>query len=170
LVAKSIAEAAVGLDLERSSLTVLIENTAGAEFSLGGSFEQVAQVLECLRPVCRAGACIDTCHTHVSGYDLVTESGWQETMQQLDAIIGLANVLVWHCNDAKDPRGSKRDRHEQIGQGTIGLEAFRRLLNDPRITHSAFIAETPIEEPGDDLKNVAILKSLVATPTEGKRA
>jgi deoxyribonuclease-4 len=161
LVASSIAEAAQDLDLEKSNAKVLIENTAGAEFSLGGSFEQVAHLLEYLRPVCPVGACIDTCHAHVSGYDIVSESGWQDTMRQLDATIGLKNVAVWHCNDAKDPRGSKRDRHEHIGKGTIGLEPFRRLLNDPRTGHAAFIAETPIDEPQDDLRNVERLKSLV---------
>lgn len=168
LVAFSIAEAAHGLDLEKSKLEVLIENTAGAEFSLGGSFEQVAQLLERLRPVCRVGACIDTCHTHVSGYDVVSESGWDETMMQLDLTVGLKNVRVWHCNDAKDPRGSRRDRHQHIGKGMIGLDAFHRLLNDPRTKDAAFIAETPIEEPGDDLRNVALLKSLVKTPAKGK--
>jgi deoxyribonuclease-4 len=166
LASRSVAEAAKSLELEKSNLTVLIENTAGAEFSLGGSFEQVAQMLERLRPICPVGACIDTCHTHVAGYDLISAGGWLETLQQLDATIGLKNVSVWHCNDAKDARGSRRDRHEHIGQGTIGLEPFRRLLNDPRTQHAAFIAETPIDEPGDDLKNVAILKSLVETPLE----
>ena len=161
LVAASIAEAAEGLELEKSNLRVLIENTAGAEFSLGGSFDQVAQLLEYLQPVCPVGACIDTCHTHVSGYDIVSEKGWRETMRKLDATIGLKRVFVWHCNDAKDSCGSKRDRHEHIGKGTIGLEPFRRLLNDPRTAHAAFIAETPIDEPQDDLRNVEILKSLV---------
>jgi deoxyribonuclease-4 len=170
LVAASIAEAAQGLELERSGLRVLIENTAGAEFSLGGSFDQVGQLLERLRPVCPLGACIDTCHTHVSGYDLVSEDGWQETMKKLEATVGLKNVIVWHCNDAKDPRGSRRDRHEHIGKGTIGLEPFRRLLNDPRTKHAAFIAETPIDEPGDDLENVALLKSLVRTRKPRKNA
>jgi deoxyribonuclease-4 len=173
LVARSIAEAAEGLELEKSNLCVLIENTAGSEFSLGGSFDQVAQLLQYLRPVCPVGACIDTCHTHVSGYDIVSEAGWHETMQKLDETIGLKNVMVWHCNDAKDPRGSKRDRHEHIGKGTIGLGAFRRLLNDPRTKHAAFIAETPIEEPGDDLRNIETLKSLVqvaAAPAKRKRA
>ncbi|HSK42461.1 MAG TPA: deoxyribonuclease IV, partial [Candidatus Binatia bacterium] len=89
LVAHSIAEAAEGLELEKSNLRVLIENTAGSEFSLGGSFDQVAHLLQYLRPVCPVGACIDTCHTHVSGYDIVTEEGWHETMQKLDETIGL---------------------------------------------------------------------------------
>jgi deoxyribonuclease IV len=173
LVAGSIAEATEGLELEKSNLRVLIENTAGSEFSLGGSFDQVAHLLQYLRPVCPVGACIDTCHTHVSGYDIVSETGWHETMQKLDDTVGLANVMVWHCNDAKDPRGSKRDRHEHIGKGTIGLEPFRRLLNDPRTDHAAFIAETPIEEPGDDLRNIETLKSLVdvaKAPPKQKRA
>jgi len=163
LVARSIAEAAQSLDLAKANVKVLIENTAGAEFSLGGSFDQVAQLLEYLRPVCPVGACIDTCHTHVSGYDIVSEAGWHETMQRLDESIGLANVMVWHCNDAKDARGSRRDRHEHIGKGTIGLEPFRRLLNDARTMHAAFIAETPIDEPRDDLRNIAVLKGLVET-------
>jgi deoxyribonuclease IV len=165
LVAQSIAEAAEGLELEKSNLRVLIENTAGSEFSLGGSFDQVAHLLQYLRPVCPVGACIDTCHTHVSGYDMVSEAGWHETMQKLDDTIGLKNVMVWHCNDAKDARGSKRDRHEHIGKGTIGLEPFRRLLNDPRTEHAAFIAETPIEEPRDDLSNIETLKKLVKIET-----
>jgi len=177
LVAQSIAEAAEGLELEKSKLRVLIENTAGSEFSLGGSFDQVAHLLQYLRPVCPVGACIDTCHTHVSGYDIVSEAGWHETMQKLDETIGLKDVMVWHCNDAKDARGSKRDRHEHIGKGTIGLDAFRRLLNDPRTEHAAFIAETPIEEPGDDLRNIETLKKLVkieavsqTQKTQNKRA
>jgi deoxyribonuclease-4 len=170
LVARSIAEAAEGLELEKSNLRVLIENTAGSEFSLGGSFDQVAHLLHYLRPICPVGACIDTCHTHVSGYDIVSEDGWHETMQKLDETIGLKNVMVWHCNDAKDARGSKRDRHEHIGKGTIGLEPFRRLLNDPRTEHAAFIAETPIDEPQDDLRNIETLKSLVEVPAKRKRA
>src|ERR1051325_1320203 len=170
LVARSIAEAAEGLELEKSNLRVLIENTAGSEFSLGGSFDQVAHLLEYLRPVCPVGACIDTCHTHVCGYDIVTERGYEETMHQLDETIGFKNVPVWHCNDAKDPRGSKRDRHEHIGKGTIGLELFRRLLNDPRTEHAAFIPETPIDEPQDDLRNIETLKSLVEVPAKRKRA
>ena len=174
LVAHSIAEAAEGLELEKSNLRVLIENTAGSEFSLGGSFDQVAHLLQYLRPVCPVGACIDTCHTHVSGYDIVSEAGWNETMQKLDESVGLNNVKVWHCNDAKDARGSRRDRHEHVGQGTIGLDAFRRLLNDPRTEHAAFIAETPIEEPQDDLRNIEILKGLVemqpVSQTKNKKA
>jgi deoxyribonuclease IV len=162
--AASIAAATQGIDLAKNGLTILIENTAGAEFSLGGSFEQVAEVLERLDGIVPVGACIDTCHTHVAGYDIVSAEGLQQTLQQLDATIGLNRVKVWHCNDAKTARGSKLDRHEQIGQGTIGKETFRLLLNDPRLAHAAFIAETPIYKPGDDRRNVQALKALVEQP------
>jgi len=159
--AAAISAASRGLDLEKGGLTILIENTAGAEFSLGGSFEQVAEVIEHVRRHVPVGACIDTCHTHVAGYDIVSEEGFRETLAKLDAIIGLKNVPVWHCNDAKAARGSKLDRHQHIGKGTIGVEPFRRLLNDPRLARAAFIAETPIDEPGDDGRNVEALKKLV---------
>src|SRR5947208_1884397 len=167
--ADSIGQAADGLDLPQGGLKVAIENTAGAEYSLGGSFEQVAELLDRLQSVVPVAACIDTCHTHVAGYDIVSPEGYEETMRQLDATVGLKNVAVWHCNDAKAARGSKLDRHQHIGQGTIGTATFKRLLNDPRTAHAAFIAETPIDEPGDDLRNVNALKSLVEDfdPTPG---
>ncbi len=159
--AAAIAAATQGLDLEKHGLTILIENTAGAEFSLGASFEQVADVVDRLRGMVPVAACIDTCHTHVAGYDMVSESGMRETLAHLDETIGLKNVPVWHCNDAKAAHGSKLDRHQHIGKGTIGLAPSRRLLNDPRLAHAAFIAETPIDEPGDDKRNVEALKKLV---------
>ena len=159
--AAAIAASTKDIDLAKGGLTILIENTAGAEFSLGGSFEQVAEILERLRGMVPIGACIDTCHTHVAGYDIVSAKGMDETLVHLDETVGLKNVRVWHCNDAKAACGSKLDRHQHIGKGSIGLEPFRRLLNDPRLAHAAFIAETPIDEPGDDRRNVEALKRLV---------
>jgi len=150
-----------GLPWQETGFHILIENTAGAEFSLGGSFEQVAELVERLRATAPVGVCLDTCHTHVAGYDLVSNEGYEATVQLVEATMGLAAVRVWHCNDAKAARGSKLDRHENIGQGTMGLEPFRRLLNDARFAHCAFIAETPVDEPGDDERNVRVLKSLV---------
>jgi deoxyribonuclease-4 len=97
---------------------------------------------------------------HVAGYDIVSEEGMQQTLRYLDLTIGLKNIPVWHCNDAKAARGSKLDRHQHIGKGTIGLEPFRRLLRDPRLAHAAFIAETPIDQTGDDMRNVAALRAL----------
>ncbi len=159
--AAAISAASRGLDLFQGGLKILIENTAGAEYSLGSSFEQVAEVIDHLRSHVPVGACIDTCHTHVAGYDIVSEPGLGATLATLDATVGLKNVPVWHCNDAKAQRGSKLDRHQHIGKGTIGLEPFRRLLNHPRLRHAAFIAETPIDKPGDDRKNVQALQKLV---------
>jgi deoxyribonuclease-4 len=159
LAASAIEEAA--REVELGGLSVLIENTAGAEFSLGGTFEQVAELLQLLRSHVPVGACIDTCHTHVAGYDIVTEDGRGLTLRHLDKTVGLKNVRVWHCNDAKAERGSRLDRHEHIGGGKLGLDVFRALLNDRRLKHAAFIAETPIGEPGDDWRNVQALKALV---------
>jgi deoxyribonuclease-4 len=159
LAANAIEEAAQGVEL--GGLKVLIENTAGAEFSLGGTFEQVAQLIERLRGHVSVGACIDTCHTHVAGYDIVTEDGRGLTLLHLNKTVSFKNVHVWHCNDAKAERGSRLDRHEHIGRGKLGLDAFQALLNDRRLKHAAFIAETPIDEPGDDWRNVRALKALV---------
>jgi len=161
LAAESIERALDGLPWQGTGFHILIENTAGAEFSLGGSFEQVAQLVERLRSVAPVGVCLDTCHTHVAGYDLVSASGYEEIMSAVSTTVGFDAVRVWHCNDAKAERASKLDRHEHIGQGTIGVEPFRRLLNDVRFAHAAFIAETPVDEPGDEERNVRILKSLV---------
>jgi deoxyribonuclease-4 len=97
----------------------------------------------------------------VAGYDLVSADGYDATMAQVEKTVGFADVRVWHSNDAKAERGSKLDRHEHIGQGTMGVEPFRRLLNDKRWAHAAFIAETPVDEPGDEERNVRVLKSLV---------
>ncbi|MGA3344960.1 MAG: deoxyribonuclease IV [Terracidiphilus sp.] len=161
LAADSISRAIDSLPWQGTPFHILIENTAGAEFSLGGSFEQVAELVERLKVSAPVGVCLDTCHTHVAGYDIVTAEGYAETMKQVAATVGFDPVRVWHMNDAKAARGSKLDRHEQIGKGTIGLEPFRRLLNDEHFAHSAFIAETPVDEPGDEERNVRVLKSLV---------
>jgi len=163
LAAESIAEATDRIRLEGTDFHILIENTAGAEFSLGGSFDQVAELIVRLKPVVPVGACLDTCHCHVAGYDLVSPEGYEETVRLIETSIGFIDVRVWHTNDAKAARGSKLDRHQQIGQGTIGLEPFRRLLNDKRFSHCAFIAEVPVDEPGDDAKNVQTLRRLAAS-------
>jgi deoxyribonuclease-4 len=161
LAAESIGQAIDSLPWQGTGFHILIENTAGAEFSLGGSFDQVAELVERLKAWAPVGVCLDTCHTHVAGYDLVSAEGYEETMRQVAATVGFEAVRVWHVNDAKAACGSKLDRHEHIGQGTMGVEPFRRLLNDERFAHSAFIAETPVDEPGDEERNMRVLKSLV---------
>ncbi|HEX5234171.1 MAG TPA: deoxyribonuclease IV [Silvibacterium sp.] len=162
LVTESIGATTDGIRFDECNFRILIENTAGAEFSLGGSFEQVAELIERLKPVVPVGACLDTCHCHVAGYDLVSEKGYEETLRRIDATIGCGNVYVWHMNDAKAARGSKLDRHQHIGRGTIGLEPFRRLLNEQRFQHCAFIAETPVDEEGDAQRNMQALLGLAA--------
>jgi deoxyribonuclease-4 len=162
LAADSIEKSIDGLPWQGTPFHILIENTAGAEFSLGGNFEQVAELVALLRNHAPVGVCLDTCHTHVSGYDIVTPEGYEETMKQAAGSFGFDSVKVWHCNDAKAARGSKLDRHEHIGVGTIGTEPFRWLLNDKRFVHAAFVAETPVDDPSDEVRNVQALKSLIA--------
>ncbi len=161
LAAESIAKALDGLAWQTCDFRVLIENTAGSEFSLGGSFDQVGELVERLRGVAPVGACLDTCHTHVAGYDMVSDAGYETTVSRIGELIGFDTVKVWHMNDAKAAMGSKLDRHEHIGEGTMGLAPFRRLLNDARFAHCAFIAETPVDERGDELRNVSVLRGLV---------
>jgi len=162
LAAEGIERALDGLAWQGRDFKVLIENTAGAEFSLGSKLEQVAELVERLKVCAPVGVCLDTCHTHVAGYDLVTTEGYDSTMKLVGETVGFEAVRVWHCNDAKAPMGSKLDRHEHIGEGTIGAAAFRRLLHDARFEHCAFLAETPVDEPGDEMRNVMALRALSA--------
>ncbi len=162
LAAQSIEQAIDGIDFSGKDFKILIENTAGAEFSLGGKLEQVAELVECLKACAPVAVCLDTCHVHVAGYDIVSADGYIETMKLVESTVGFDAVKVWHCNDAKAAMGSKLDRHEHIGEGTIGAEAFRRLLHDERFAHAAFIAETPVDSPGDEARNVGVLRTLAA--------
>lgn len=167
LAGESIERAIDGVDFTQASgqgkeFKILIENTAGAEFSLGGKLEQVAELVERLKACAPVGVCLDTCHVHVAGYDLVSPDGYVETMLLVKDTVGFDAVKVWHCNDAKAAMGSKLDRHEHIGEGTIGAEVFRRLLHDERFAHAAFIAETPVDAPGDEARNVGVLRTLAA--------
>ena len=162
LSAQGVERAVDGLDWQGRNFQILMENMPGAEFSLGANFEQVAELVERLRPCAPVAVCLDTCHTHVAGYDIVSQEGYDATMTQVASTFGFEAVRVWHCNDARAPMGSKLDRHEHIGEGTIGAPAFRRLLHDGRFTHAAFIAETPSDEPGDDMRNVLALRALSA--------
>ena len=162
LAAESIERSVEGIDFAGKDFRILIENTAGAEFSLGGKLEQVAELVECLRACVPVGVCLDTCHVHVAGYDIVSTDGYIETMKLVESTVGFEAVKVWHCNDAKAAMGSKLDRHEHIGEGTIGAGTFARLLKDGRFAHAAFLAETPVDAPGDEARNVGVLRALAA--------
>ena len=158
--ARSLGEAAGGL--KTRGLKMLIENTAGAGQILGSRFEELAVLRKVATQFTdlEIGFCIDTCHCLASGYDVSTSKGLKETVQTLDGILGLENVPVFHANDSKTPLGSHRDRHEHIGEGYIGKEGFRRILSHPQLRGKAFIAETPYDAEGDDLRNVQALWNL----------
>ena len=145
-----------------AGFNILIENTAGAEFSLGSSLEQVGELVARLDTRAPVAVCLDTCHLHVAGYDIVSAEGYEATLQGIASTVGFSAVRLWHCNDAKAALGSRLDRHEHIGEGTIGAAAFRRLLHDERFVHAAFIAETPVDDPGDGMRNVMALRALSA--------
>ena len=149
-------------------LKILIENTAGMGTAVGARLEEIGGILAGLRRDLPAGACLDTAHLFAAGYDIKTESGLASTIGQIEETIGLENVPVFHANDSKVPLGGRVDRHEHIGKGKIGAEAFSRILQHPRLGSAgpeglvgrAFLAETPIDDPGDDRRNVARLWDL----------
>src|SRR5579875_3587852 len=147
----------------KPKLAILLENTAGAGAQLGGKLEELATIRELASqyvdiPI---GYCLDTCHCYVSGFDIAKEEGLAELMETASETLGLENVRVIHSNDSKTPLNSHSDRHANIGAGYIGLEGFRRILNHPELREKAFILETPVDKPGDDLRNVQSLKELV---------
>jgi deoxyribonuclease IV len=149
------------------NLRILLENTAGMGGAVGSRLEELAEILAGLRNV-PAAACLDTAHLFASGYDIKTESGLASTIDVIDSTIGLDQVPVFHVNDSKIPLGGRVDRHANIGEGKIGPEAFHRILTHPRfgslppegLVGRAFILETPIDEPGDDRRNVSKLWEL----------
>jgi deoxyribonuclease IV len=125
---------------------VILEHTAGQGTSLGWRFEQLASMIEHVGGHARVGVCLDTCHLWAAGHDLASEAGYRATFETFDRIVGLDRLRVFHVNDSKKPLGSRRDRHDHIGKGTIGIEAFRRLVNDPRFADLPMLLETPKTE------------------------
>jgi deoxyribonuclease-4 len=146
------------------SLTLLLENTAGAGAQLGGKFEELATIRQLAAPHLDIpiGYCIDTCHCYVAGFDIAAQLGLNALIAQISSELDWNHIPVIHANDTKSKLGSHVDRHANIGSGHIGLEGFRRILNRPELRNKAFILETPVDEPGDDLRNVLALKNLVA--------
>jgi len=159
---ESIKQAAK--NLPPAGLRILIENTAGMGNALCWRLEEVGEIVAGLRAL-DAGACLDTAHLFAAGYDIKTEKGLASTLDLIDGTIGLHRVPVFHLNDSKVPLGARVDRHEHIGKGKIGAEAFQRILTHPRLSARppegllgrAFLAETPIDDPGDDRRNVAAI-------------
>jgi len=157
---QGVAEAANGLQFDK--LMLLVECTAGAGAQIGGRLEELQVIREYAAQMTHlpVGFCLDTCHLLVSGYNIATAEGLKKTVAEADRILGLENVRVIHANDSKAPLGSHVDRHEHIGEGYIGLDGFRRILTHPKLRNKAFILETPVDNEGDEQRNLDTLKSL----------
>lgn len=149
-----------------AQVMVLLETTAGQGTGLGYRFEHLARIIELAAADERLGACFDTCHALAAGYEIRTVEGYAETFHRFEQIIGLERLKVFHVNDSKRDLGSRVDRHEHIGQGAIGLEGFRLLVNDTRFRHLPLLLETPKSaDMHEDLENMATLRNLMAWQT-----
>jgi len=126
----------------RRKTIVLLEHTAGQGRTLGYRFEHLGAIIEHLNGSARVGVCLDTCHLVASGYDIVSESGYQQTFADFDRLVGIDRLKVFHANDSKKPCGSRVDRHEHIGRGCLGEEPFRRMLHDRRFAGLPMLIET----------------------------
>src|SRR5437867_6161716 len=174
-IVESVKQAAKRVPV--GGLRILIENTAGMGTAVGARLEEIGDILAGLRGL-PIGACLDTAHLFAAGYDIKGEDGLASTIGQIDGTIGLDNVPVFHVNDSKIPLGRRVDRHEHIGKGKIGAEAFARILRHPRLGAAApeglagraFLAETPIDDPGDDRRNVAALWELAGLKEQAPEA
>jgi len=149
-------------ELADNSVTLLFETTAGQGSNLGYTFEQLAAMIDGVEAKERVGVCVDTCHIFSAGYPISDPADYKKTMKAFDDIIGLDKLRIIHMNDSKKELGLKRDRHEHIGQGFIGIEAFRNLVNDRRLAKVPMILETPKgDELAEDIENLKLLRSLV---------
>jgi deoxyribonuclease-4 len=156
---ESLKRAADGLDL--GSLRILLENTAGQGECIGHRFEHLREILEAC-PNLPLGVCFDTAHAFTAGYDIRTSEGLEATIQSLDQEVGTKRVRAIHFNDSRAEYYSRVDRHWHIGQGHIGRDALRRVARHPKLSHSAFILETPYDKPEDNKPNIEALRSFIA--------
>ncbi len=156
LIAEGMTEA---LESSPGKTWLLLETTAGQGASIGWRFEQLAAVRAAIPAKVRrrVGICVDTCHVHAAGYDLLTDEGYQATVAELDRILGLGLVKAFHLNDSKKERGCRVDRHAHIGEGALGKEPFRRLVNDPRFAEVPAFLETELRFK----ENLEVLRSLL---------
>lgn len=167
-VDKAVDQIARSLDrihktLKNHRVATLLETAAGQGSCVGCSFEELGRVIELVEDSRRVGICFDTCHVFAAGYDLRTEEGYRRTVEEIEEHVGLENVGAFHLNDSKKPLGSRVDRHEHIGQGELGLEPFRLLLNDARFARIPKVLETPkTVETESDRENMRVLRSLLA--------
>jgi deoxyribonuclease IV len=163
----------------RRKTMVLLEHTAGQGRTVGHRFEHLAAIVEHLNGSPRVGVCLDTCHLIASGYDISSEAGYRETFESFERIVSLDRLRAFHANDSKRPCGSRVDRHEHIGLGCLGLEPFRRIVNDARFAGLPMLIETEksrgAERPGTivtdpmDVKNLETLRRLRAPLPPARR-
>ncbi len=159
LCLERIAES-INLALGRTAgITSVIENTAGQGTNTGYRFEHLARIIENVQDKTRIGVCLDTCHTYSAGYDIKTVKAFENTLQEFDNIVGLNYLKALHLNDSKKSFGSRVDRHESIGKGSLGLEPFKFIMNDPRFDHIPMILETPDQSIWK--KEIRLLYSLI---------
>ena len=143
-------------------IVILLETTAGQGTSLGCTFEQLAWLIARVEPNDHLGVCFDTAHALAAGYEFRQPKSYRAMWEHFDATIGLKRLRTIHLNDSKRDLGSHVDRHEHIGKGFVGLEAFRMLVNDPRLQHVPMLLETPKgPELREDIENLALLRSLI---------
>lgn len=154
---KFIIEALNEIFWEEQSTTVLLETMAGKGSEIGRSFEELKQIIDGVNLKDKLGVCLDTCHVYDAGYDIV--NNLDGVLEEFDSVIGLDRLKAIHINDSKNPFESHKDRHEKIGEGSIGTEAFERIINHPKLRNLPFYLETPNELDGY-AKEIALLKSL----------
>lgn len=145
---QSLARIAESINLalnKTKTVTAVIENTSGQGSNVGYRFEHLAEIIDQVEDKTRVGVCLDTCHTFTAGYEIRTQKGYAETLEQFDHIVGLSYLKGMHLNDSKKEAGSRVDRHESIGKGTLGMEPFRHIMKDGRLDGIPLILETPDE-------------------------
>jgi len=145
---------------KNTKVGILLENTSGSGSWLGYKFSHQKAIIEGIKHKERVGLCLDTAHAYLAGYDIATKEGLQLMLSEIDDCVGLNLIKLIHLNDAKDKLGSRRDRHEHIGKGKIGLEGMKRIINHPKLRDLAFILETPKKNTNDDIMNLKTVKKL----------
>jgi deoxyribonuclease-4 len=144
----------------KNSVTLLLENTAGQGTEIGYNFEQLRRIIDGVQEQHQVGICLDTAHAFEAGYDLSKKEGIEKALESFDQMVGLKRLHLLHLNDSKTPLGSRKDRHWHIGEGSIGLEGFRYLINHPSIRNLPGIMETPRKDTVEDLKNMRVIRGL----------